>query len=238
MASFLAVSLVFIFSLCSSLASATNPPVLDGLLDNGNFEMGPKPSNLNKTVIIGKYSLPKWIISGIVEYISGEPQPGGFYFAVPHGVHAVRLGNEASISQYIRNLKPGHASGPESSGAMWEVLGSLNNFLLESPVVEDPSMELVENMGNAPTVIHDVLPENPTVVVPENIPPIAPAVDAGNGMPPIFNPNDRRLAIQFLAKRLRNEPLEENCFHEINFYDFPHLAGTNNINVIVFAMIL
>ena len=53
-------------------------------------------------MIIGKYSLPKWEISGLVEYISGGPQPGGFYFAVPRGVHAVRLGNEASISQNVR----------------------------------------------------------------------------------------------------------------------------------------
>lgn len=58
-------------------------------------------------MIIGKYSLPKWVISGIVEYISGGPQPGGFYFAVPRGVHAVRLGNEASVTQYVKNLTPG-----------------------------------------------------------------------------------------------------------------------------------
>ncbi|KAL0337957.1 UNVERIFIED_CONTAM: hypothetical protein Scaly_2070800 [Sesamum calycinum] len=100
--------LLFIFILCNSLASATTvAPPLDRLLENGNFEAGPKPSNLNKTVIIGKHSLPKWEITGIVEYVSGGPQPGGFYFAVPRGVHAVRLGNEASVSQYVRNLKPG-----------------------------------------------------------------------------------------------------------------------------------
>ncbi|KAL0316816.1 UNVERIFIED_CONTAM: hypothetical protein Sradi_5559800 [Sesamum radiatum] len=100
--------LLFIFILCNSLASATTvAPPLDRLLENGNFEAGPKPSNLNKTVIIGKHSLPKWEITGIVEYVSGGPQPGGFYFAVPRGVHAVRLGNEASVSQCVRNLKPG-----------------------------------------------------------------------------------------------------------------------------------
>lgn len=76
------------------------------MLPNGNFEISPKKSNLNKTVIVGKYSLPKWEINGLVEYISGGPQPGGFYFAVPRGVHAVRLGNEASISQSV-NVKPG-----------------------------------------------------------------------------------------------------------------------------------
>ncbi|PON36122.1 hypothetical protein TorRG33x02_349970 [Trema orientale] len=77
-----------------------------GLLDNGNFEEKPNPKNLKKTVLIGKYSLPKWEINGFVEYISGGPQPGGMYFPVAHGVHAVRLGNEASISQTI-NVKKG-----------------------------------------------------------------------------------------------------------------------------------
>ncbi|XP_076884432.1 protein TEEBE-like [Bidens hawaiensis] len=71
------------------------------MLPNGHFELGPKPSNLKKTLIIGKHSLPKWEIKDIVEYVSGGPQPGGFYFAVPRGTHAARLGNEASISQYI-----------------------------------------------------------------------------------------------------------------------------------------
>ncbi|XP_072986906.1 protein TEEBE-like [Typha latifolia] len=79
---------------------------LDGLLPNGNFEISPLKHKLNNTVIIGKHSLPNWIIHGLVEYVSGGPQPGGMFFAVPHGVHAVRLGNEASISQNI-TVKPG-----------------------------------------------------------------------------------------------------------------------------------
>ncbi|XP_071721727.1 protein TEEBE-like [Rutidosis leptorrhynchoides] len=77
-----------------------------GYLANGNFEEQPKQSNIHKTVLKGRYALPKWVINGSVEYISGGPQPGGMYFAVAHGVHAVRLGNEASISQYI-HVKPG-----------------------------------------------------------------------------------------------------------------------------------
>ncbi|XP_077213916.1 protein TEEBE-like isoform X2 [Tasmannia lanceolata] len=72
-----------------------------GLLPNGDFEQPPHPSHLNKTVIKGKHALPNWEIHGMVEYISGGPQPGGMFFAVAHGVHAVRLGNEASISQSI-----------------------------------------------------------------------------------------------------------------------------------------
>ncbi|CAB4317111.1 unnamed protein product [Prunus armeniaca] len=91
------------FSLCAGYASAAAAAAapLDGELPNGHFEEAPKPSNLKKTVIIGKYSLPKWEISGLVEYIKGGPQPGGFFFPVPRGVHAVRLGNEASISQDV-----------------------------------------------------------------------------------------------------------------------------------------
>lgn len=75
-------------------------------MQNGDFEEAPARSNLKKTVITGKYSLPKWEINGVVEYVSGGPQPGGFYLAIPRGVHAVRLGNEASISQNL-SLKPG-----------------------------------------------------------------------------------------------------------------------------------
>ncbi|KAL0349355.1 UNVERIFIED_CONTAM: hypothetical protein Sangu_1163300 [Sesamum angustifolium] len=80
---------------------APPPAPLEGLLPNGNFEEQPKPTDLKKTVLQGKHALPKWETNGLVEYISGGPQPGGMYFAVAHGVHAVRLGNEASVSQTI-----------------------------------------------------------------------------------------------------------------------------------------
>lgn len=105
MALFLSLCLVFFSIVCSS-ASATLPPYLDGLLPNGDFEKGPKASNLKKTVIKGKHSLPDWEIKGLVEYVSGGPQPGGFFLAVPRGVHAVKIGNEASISQNVR-VRPG-----------------------------------------------------------------------------------------------------------------------------------
>ncbi|EEF44604.1 conserved hypothetical protein [Ricinus communis] len=74
---------------------------MEGFLKNGNFEQKPKPRDINKTVLKGKNALPGWETNGLVEYISAGPQPGGMYFAVAHGVHAVRLGNEASISQTL-----------------------------------------------------------------------------------------------------------------------------------------
>ncbi|XP_020413951.1 uncharacterized protein LOC109947665 [Prunus persica] len=107
MAAVLSLLLAFSFMFTNpAYADAAVHVPLDGLLNNGNFEEPPKPTNLKKTVLIGKYALPKWEINGFVEYISGGPQPGGMYFSVAHGVHAVRLGNEASISQTIK-VKPG-----------------------------------------------------------------------------------------------------------------------------------
>ncbi|XP_027156347.1 uncharacterized protein LOC113757137 [Coffea eugenioides] len=109
MASILSLCILFIMCIYQSLSFAAVAPFLDGLLENGNFEEGPKVSNLEKRQIIGKYSLPKWEIHGIVEYVSSGRQPSGFHYAIPRGVHAVRLGNEASISQYVK-VKPGAMS--------------------------------------------------------------------------------------------------------------------------------
>lgn len=91
--------LLLFFSICAVHALK---PRLEGLLPNGNFEEAPNPRDMKKTTLIGKHALPKWEISGLVEYISAGPQPGGMYFEVAHGAHAVRLGNEASISQTVR----------------------------------------------------------------------------------------------------------------------------------------
>lgn len=93
--------LFFMISNSIYIAYSALPTALDDLLPNGNFEEAPKPSNLKGRVVIGKYSLPKWEIHGLVQHVSGGSQLGGFYFAVPRGVHAVRLGNKGSISQHL-----------------------------------------------------------------------------------------------------------------------------------------
>ncbi|KAI3821317.1 hypothetical protein L1987_08882 [Smallanthus sonchifolius] len=98
MAQFVSVLLAFTFISTYVLAA---PTPLEGLLPNGNFEEPPKATVIKKTVFLGKNALPKWEISGLVEYIHGGPQPGGMYFPVAHGVHAVRLENKATISQTI-----------------------------------------------------------------------------------------------------------------------------------------
>ncbi|XP_051124575.1 uncharacterized protein LOC127246947 [Andrographis paniculata] len=93
--------LALFLSAASAALSLSPPPPLEGLLANGNFEEQPSPKDLRKTVLLGPHALPKWEISGLVQYISGGPQPGGMYFPVAHGVHAVRLGNLATVSQTV-----------------------------------------------------------------------------------------------------------------------------------------
>ncbi|KAL5071485.1 hypothetical protein RYX36_022372 [Vicia faba] len=78
----------------------------DGLVANGNFELGPKPSELKGTIVTGgKNSIPEWEISGLVEYIKSGQKQGDMLLVVPEGAYAVRLGNEASIKQRIKVIK-------------------------------------------------------------------------------------------------------------------------------------
>lgn len=76
-----------------------------GLLGNGNFELAPKPSDMKGTVVIGRYAIPAWEISGFVEYIKSGQKQGDMLLVVPEGAFAVRLGNEASIKQKIKVIK-------------------------------------------------------------------------------------------------------------------------------------
>ncbi|XP_006653558.1 uncharacterized protein LOC102719203 [Oryza brachyantha] len=75
--------------------------VNDGLLPNGNFEDGPDKSQLNGTVVTGRYSIPNWEISGFVEYIESGHNEKDMIVAVPEGARAVRLGNDATIRQKL-----------------------------------------------------------------------------------------------------------------------------------------
>lgn len=75
--------------------------VVSGLLPNGNFEMGPKPSQLKGSFIKERTAVPNWVITGFVEYIKAGQKQDDMVLVVPEGSSAVRLGNEASISQKI-----------------------------------------------------------------------------------------------------------------------------------------
>ncbi|KAJ6758549.1 hypothetical protein OIU74_025236 [Salix koriyanagi] len=78
---------------------------IDGLVGNGNFELSPKQSDMKGTKMVGRYALPKWEISGFVEYIKSGQKQGDMLLVVPEGAYAVRLGNEASIKQTLNLTK-------------------------------------------------------------------------------------------------------------------------------------
>uniref|UniRef100_A0A5B7ACS7 DUF642 domain-containing protein n=1 Tax=Davidia involucrata TaxID=16924 RepID=A0A5B7ACS7_DAVIN len=77
----------------------------DGLLPNGNFELGPKSSDMKGTEVLRHNAIPEWEISGFVEYIKSGQKQGDMLLVVPEGAFAVRLGNEASIKQRVNVLK-------------------------------------------------------------------------------------------------------------------------------------
>jgi hypothetical protein len=76
--------------------------IFAGLVPNGNFEEGPAKSELvNGTVVKGGNAIPRWRTSGFVEYIESGHKQGDMLLVVPQGAYAVRLGNDASISQRL-----------------------------------------------------------------------------------------------------------------------------------------
>lgn len=92
---------VAVLLLCATAAHRASA-FIDGLVPNGNFEVGPKASDMRGTAVLGRYAIPKWEISGLVEYIKSGQKQGDMLLVVPEGAYAVRLGNEASIKQRMR----------------------------------------------------------------------------------------------------------------------------------------
>ncbi|GKV35619.1 hypothetical protein SLEP1_g43867 [Rubroshorea leprosula] len=75
------------------------------LLPNGNFEKGPKPSELKGTKVMNRNAIPNWEISGFVEYIKSGQKQGDMVLVVPEGNFAVRLGNDALVKQKVKVVK-------------------------------------------------------------------------------------------------------------------------------------
>lgn len=96
----ISVSVLFFFAICHLSSAFT-----DGLLPNGNFEKGPKGSDMKGTVVTNRHAIPNWELSGFVEYIKSGQKQGDMLLVVPEGAYAVRLGNEASIKQKVKVTK-------------------------------------------------------------------------------------------------------------------------------------
>ncbi|KAK4361951.1 hypothetical protein RND71_017192 [Anisodus tanguticus] len=81
--------------------------VNDGLLPNGNFEQGPKASQMKGTKVTDPHAIPHWEISGYVEYIKAGQTQGDMLLPVPEGAFAVRLGEDASIKTRVVTVSKG-----------------------------------------------------------------------------------------------------------------------------------
>ncbi|KAH6758308.1 transmembrane protein [Perilla frutescens var. frutescens] len=77
----------------------------DGQIPNGNFEYGPKPSQMKGTKVVDPHAIPFWETSGYVEYIKSTQKQGDMLLVVPEGASAVRLGNDAAIKTKVKVAK-------------------------------------------------------------------------------------------------------------------------------------
>ncbi|XP_047314697.1 uncharacterized protein LOC124918702 [Impatiens glandulifera] len=94
--------ILMFFSTCFHFAFSST---IDGLLPNGDFELGPKPSQMNGTKVLLPDAIPNWYTSGFIEYVKSGQKQGDMLLIVPEGVHAVRLGNDASINHKVKTVK-------------------------------------------------------------------------------------------------------------------------------------
>ncbi|KAK8933481.1 hypothetical protein KSP39_PZI015491 [Platanthera zijinensis] len=73
----------------------------DGPLVNGDFEIIPAGGFPSAGTGEGASVIPGWEINGTVEVVRSGQRQGGMILIVPQGEHAVRLGNEAGVSQDV-----------------------------------------------------------------------------------------------------------------------------------------
>ncbi|OIW13936.1 hypothetical protein TanjilG_09287 [Lupinus angustifolius] len=114
----------FMLLLLPHLALST--PAQDGLVANGDFEATPSNGFPSEAIIEGPTEIPSWKSNGTVEIVSSGEKQGGMILIVPQGRHAVRLGNDAEISQEIEVEKGSIYSVTFSAARTCAQLESLN----------------------------------------------------------------------------------------------------------------
>lgn len=90
-------AVLMMLHLAANLASA----IEDGLLVNGDFETPPSGgfASTNEGLGDGPTTIPGWQTNGTVELVSSGQKQGAMILIIPGGTHAIRLSNEAQISQ-------------------------------------------------------------------------------------------------------------------------------------------
>ncbi|XP_042445147.1 uncharacterized protein LOC122030061 isoform X1 [Zingiber officinale] len=116
------LTVLFLLTHCVSAA------VEDGLISNGDFETTPAPSGGTASSDLGEgiTSLPGWTVNGTVELVESGQKQGGMILIVPEGSRALRLGNEAQISQGLQLEKGASYAVTFSAARTCAQLESLN----------------------------------------------------------------------------------------------------------------
>lgn len=95
-------------------------------MPNGDFEMTPSGGFSNEAIVDGPMGIPSWKSNGTVELVESGQKQGGMILIVPQGRHAVRLGNDAEISQQVKVEKGSIYSVTFSAARTCAQLESLN----------------------------------------------------------------------------------------------------------------
>ncbi|KAH9797755.1 hypothetical protein KPL71_005975 [Citrus sinensis] len=96
------------------------------LVANGDFETSPSHGFPSESIADGPTEIPSWKLNGTVELVSSGQKQGGMILIVPQGSHAVRLGNDAEISQEVKVEKGSTYSVTFSAARTCAQLESLN----------------------------------------------------------------------------------------------------------------
>ncbi|KAG9448015.1 hypothetical protein H6P81_014143 [Aristolochia fimbriata] len=108
------------------LAFSTLVVAEDGLLVNGDFETPPADGFPDSGLGEVTSAIPSWITNGTVELVEAGQKQGGMLLVVPQGLHAVRLGNDAELSQDIKVEKGSIYSVTFSAARTCAQLESIN----------------------------------------------------------------------------------------------------------------
>ncbi|KFK36341.1 hypothetical protein AALP_AA4G110000 [Arabis alpina] len=119
-------------------------PVEDGLVVNGDFETPPSNGFPDDAIVNDPSEIPSWRSDGTVELVKSGQKQGGMILIVPEGRHAVRLGNDAEISQELTVDKGSVYSVTFSAARTCAQLESLNVSVAsdDDPIAASQTIDL------------------------------------------------------------------------------------------------
>ncbi|XP_057948834.1 protein DUF642 L-GALACTONO-1,4-LACTONE-RESPONSIVE GENE 2 [Malania oleifera] len=112
----------------------------DGPLPNGDFETTPAGGFPKEGSTGGPTEIPSWKTKGTVELVESGQKQGAMILVVPQGMHAVRLGNDAQVTQEVAVDKGFNYSLTFSAARTCAQLESLNVSV--APAMQSQTIDL------------------------------------------------------------------------------------------------